>query len=625
MAIGEALTARTHLMIEAPTGVGKTLAYLVPAALYALQSHKRVIVSTNTRNLQDQLFRKDLPIAQRLVREHISALLLKGRRNYCCSTRLRNALAAPPSLFGDDVAAQLAEIARWEEASPDGDLESLPFVPSAEVLDMICSERGICGPASCGTSCAYQRVRDRLGSADVLVVNHALFFTIMGAQDDAEPFLGDDDVVVFDEAHMLAAVAATGIGQTLSRAHVLRVVHRLYNPQTKRGLLGRRRRTGHAIVELIERETEDFFGHIGQAARAQSAAKEAGTTVVRVRHPSIVANTLDAPFREAIQALADMEKEPRNGVIRQELALVRQSLQEINAGIGGFLDQTDESLTYWVELSGTNVSLCSSAADASEILGRRLFRGGSSVILTSATLAVDQHLDYTCAKIGMPGIPGIILDTPFDFARQMRVCLVPEMPEPDTGDYSARLPEWILRSIDRSNGRALVLFTSAALMRSVAEAVREGCRERGIELFVQGAGLPRHEMLRRFRDDVRSVLLGLDSFWMGVDVPGEALEHVVITRLPFAVPNHPLIEARLEAIARRGGNAFLEFTLPEAVLKFRQGAGRLIRTTQDRGIVTILDSRILRKHYGQVFLRSLPHCPVELLSADGDSEILPRE
>ncbi len=625
LAIGEAFSNRSHLMVEAPTGVGKTLAYLIPAALFAIQHEKRVIISTHTRNLQDQLFRKDLPIAQRLIHEPLSAVLVKGRRNYCCSTRLRNAIAAPLSLFGKETAAQLARIAQWEATSPDGDLESLPFTLSADVRDMVCSERGICTPASCGTSCAYQRLRERVNSADLLIMNHALFFTLMGLHDDEAPFLGDDDVVIFDEAHMLAAVATAGIGQSLSKLHALRIVHRLYNPSTKRGLLGGRRRSQHAVIENLESKIQNFFDLLAQAARAQLTGTDSAGATVRIRHAGIIANTLDEPFRETIKTLSELEQNPRHAPIRPELALLRQSLLEINEGINAFLDQGDDSLTYWVELSGGNVSLCSSASEASDILGRRLFREGSSVILTSATLAIEQRLDYTSAKIGMPELPGLILDSPFDFTRQMRLCVVAEIPEPESGEYVSRLPEWILRSIDRTHGRALVLFTSSSLMHSVAAEVREGCADRGIQLFVQGVEFPRHEMLQRFREDVHSVLFGLDSFWMGIDVPGEALEHVIITRLPFAVPNHPLIEAKLEAIARRGGNAFFEFTLPEAILKFRQGAGRLIRTTQDRGIVTILDSRIVRKRYGDIFLRSLPSCPVELMSASGEIEILPRE
>jgi ATP-dependent DNA helicase DinG len=239
---------------------------------------------------------------------------------------------------------------------------------------------------------------------------------------------------------------------------------------------------------------------------------------------------------------------------------------------------------------------------------------------------VEGNLEYFAHRIGAGGTPGMILDSPFDYMKQMRLCVARGIPEPDASDFERELPHWIMQSIKRSGGRALVLFTSASLMRSVASVLDEELRREGITLLVQGAEQPRHALLEEFKRDVSSVLFGLESFWMGVDVPGEALEHVIITRLPFAVPNHPLVEARLESIARRGGNAFMEYTLPEAVLRLRQGAGRLLRSRRDRGLVTILDSRILTKRYGRIFLASLPRCPLEITNRDGElEEVIPEE
>jgi ATP-dependent DNA helicase DinG len=217
---------------------------------------------------------------------------------------------------------------------------------------------------------------------------------------------------------------------------------------------------------------------------------------------------------------------------------------------------------------------------------------------------------------------GLILDSPFDHARQMTLCIAGDIAEPETEGYTTELPNWIMRSIDRTQGKALVLFTSSSMMRSMASRLADEISSRVLTLMVQGIDGQRHQLLEEFKRDIHSVLFGLDSFWMGVDVPGEALEHVIITRLPFAFPNHPLIEARLEGIAARGGNSFMEYTLPEAILKFKQGAGRLIRTREDRGIVTILDARIVRKNYGRAFISSLPRCPVEILSWDGEAEYL---
>jgi ATP-dependent DNA helicase DinG len=246
--------------------------------------------------------------------------------------------------------------------------------------------------------------------------------------------------------------------------------------------------------------------------------------------------------------------------------------------------------------------------------------------MTSATLSVDGRLDYFQHRMGAEAVPGIILDSPFDHSSQMKLCIARGIPEPDTPGFEKTLPRWIMKSIERSGGKALVLFTSTALMRSVAAALDMELRQAGISLLVQGSDQPRHALLAEFKRDIHSVLFGLDSFWMGVDVPGEALEHVIITRLPFAVPNHPLIEARLESIAHRGGNSFMEYTLPEAVLKFRQGAGRLLRSRRDKGLVTILDSRILTKRYGKIFLSSLPSCPVEITNSKGEvEEVFPED
>ena len=291
--------------------------------------------------------------------------------------------------------------------------------------------------------------------------------------------------------------------------------------------------------------------------------------------------------------------------------------------MSSFLEQVDRDLTYWVELppgASKNVTLCAAPSDIGHVLGPRLFRQGSSVIMTSATLSVNGSLEYFKNRVGGTNTEGLILDSPFDHARQMTLSIAGDIAEPESDAYGEELPLWIMRSIDRTHGKALVLFTNTSTMRAAAAALSGEIARRGLTLMVQGIDGQRHQLLEEFKRDVHSVLFGLDSFWMGVDVPGEALEHVIITRLPFAFPNHPLIEARLEGIAARGGNSFMEYTLPEAILKFKQGAGRLIRTREDRGIVTILDARIVRKSYGRAFISSLPKCPVEILSAKGDAE-----
>lgn len=625
-AIAEALCARQHLVIEAPTGVGKTLAYLVPSILYAVNEGRKAIISTHTKNLQEQIWYKDIPLARKMTAKDCSIVLLKGRRNYLCTTRLRNALESVGSLLSDDATTELERIHAWSIATADGDVESLGFTPSPDIWSLVCSEKEVCSSKLCGPDCFFQKAKEQAKSARVVIMNHALFFTLMALQESEEQYIFEDDFVVFDEAHTLENIAGVGLGKNLSSAQMLYAIHRLYNSGTKRGLLASGEPKLRRLCQQVATTAHDFFQDVRSAAVQLRPQGERGPgTEFRIRSSHFVTNSLHEPLLQLQSELKRVEETREREGTRQEMAALRRSLWEADVLIDEFLEQPDAGFTYWVETGGKRndtIKLCATPTDIS-VIGQRLFREGSSVIMTSATLAVDGRLDYFQQRMGASGVRGMILDSPFDHARQMRICIARGISEPDTRGYAEQLPSWIVRSIDRTKGKALVLFTSAAMMRSVAAAVAQDLDRRGITLLVQEAAEQRHALLQAFRRDIHSVLFGLESFWMGVDVPGEALEHVIITRLPFAVPNHPLIEARLEQIQLRGGNAFLEYTLPEAVLKFRQGVGRLIRSTTDTGLVTLLDARVLTKRYGRVFITSLPPSPVELLATDGDIEVVP--
>ncbi len=630
-AVLEALSEHHHLFVEAPTGVGKTLAYLMPSITFALQNERKAIISTHTKNLQEQLLYKDIPLCRQLLDAEFSAVLLKGRRNYLCTTRLDAALASRGSMFPPEESDELNRIAVWAEGTPDGDVSGLGFIPSAAVWNAVCSEPGVCTSQACGGRCFFQRAKERARKAHLLIVNHSLFFSLLPYLRTDDQFLFPGDFVVFDEAHTLEAVAAEGLGRRLSRRGVIATLHRLYNPRSKRGLLSDAKRQVKTSFKGMEELVDAFFDTIAHSlppATGPRGAAARDALQVRIKSPGLVADVLSMPLNDLVQTIAGVESSLDDANRAREVAAARESLEEDLRTLEDFLTFASDRHAYWVEVRRPpqdNVTLCMVPFHVGPSLEDQLFGPHGPVILTSATLSVDGDMRYVQERLGGASAHTLTLDSPFDLYRQMRIWIAEDMPEPDSPDYAKELPPTLLSFIRRSQGKALVLFTSAASMQAAAREVAEDLADDGIRLLVQGAEISRHDLLDAFKRDIHSVLFGLDSFWMGVDVPGEALEHVIITRLPFSVPTHPLIEARLEDVESRGERPFFAYSLPEAALKLRQGAGRLIRSVQDRGVVSILDSRILRRGYGKMLLDSLPRCPVDLISRTGDTRPLERD
>ncbi|MCH1506365.1 MAG: ATP-dependent DNA helicase [Verrucomicrobiales bacterium] len=611
VAVAEALATSRPLMVEAGTGVGKSLAYLIPALLHAAKHNKKAIVSTHTINLQEQLILKDIPLAMDVLGLDLKAVLYKGRGNYLCPLRLQAAMSQTRELFSSSEDQELQAIWEWSQTTKDGSLSDLTFSPNPKVWAQVRSEPHVCTKRRCkDTPCYYQALRKRVDEAHVVVMNHTLFFTLLGAIDEMEDpnmegFLFPNDFVVFDEAHTLENVAAKQLGLNLSYSNAAFDLHRLYNPKTRKGIFqSLRDPTGAQAVADLSEEMEFFFNEIENSCRFQGEHR-----VHRVRDAGLTEDTLASSIIGVEKLIGQRSDDLDDENKKLELEDLGRRLQDLRLNIRGFLDQEWNNHVYWVERIGqsANVTLNAAPLNIAERFRDIFFSSNKPVILTSATLGTgEKDLSYFSSRIGAEKVRAEQIGSPFNYMKQMRLYVAKTMPEPNDIDFEEALEKQIQHFVTQSSGRAFVLFTSYRLMQRIAGRMTPFFSGQGWPLLVQGSGKPRATLVEMFKKDIGSVLFGTDSFWTGVDVPGEALSNVIVTRLPFAVPDHPLVESRLEQIRERNGNPFMEYSVPEAVLKLRQGIGRLIRSEKDRGIAVILDNRVLTRRYGKIFLQALP-------------------
>jgi ATP-dependent DNA helicase DinG len=621
--VAAALRDDEPLLFEAGTGVGKSLAYLVPGLIHALDQSRQMIVSTHTISLQEQLESSDLPKCRRLFQSvpelqryaAFKSAVLVGKGNYLCTTRLGHALADRASLFADADYDELQRIATWAETTESGLRHDLKPPPRAEVWDAVNADSSSCSRKHCDCEkCFFQRARARLRAAQVVIVNHALLFALInaggaranGSEPDTRGVLFADDFVVLDEAHTVPDVATENFGLALSSYGVDRALKYLFNPRTKRGLF---RKLGGPEAQQLVVDALDaarlFFDFIGSSLLAQRP-------VVRVRETGVAEPTLDAPLAALHQLIGKLADKLEDGRERDELLEQRTRVKSLQAGVTEWLTLGDKGHVYWAERGGrkqTIVTLRSAPIDVAPELRKHLFGCGTSVVCSSATLAMGGRIEPFAARLGADGARAVAVKSPFDFARHMRVYVATDVPLPTPQEARLALEvlaDYIGFCVAKVRGGTLVLFTSYTDMRAVAGLLEARFRAERRPFLMQGADLSRTELAREMRAAGNAVLFGTDSFWTGVDVPGDALAQVIITRLPFDPPTHPITEARCDHIRETGGSPFNELTLPDALVKFRQGIGRLIRTATDRGLVTVLDSRVLAKSYGRLFLECLP-------------------
>ena len=606
-AVAEALDQRRHLLVEAGTGIGKTLAYLIPA----IATGRRVIVSTGTKNLQEQIFYKDIPFLQSILPRKFKATLLKGRSNYVCLNRLKRAESLPV-LDGLEEMDYFEMVGKWAYESQTGDRAELKELPDkVSFWRHIDARSDICVGQKCPSfeSCFITKARQAALESDIVIVNHALFFADLALRDkEWGQVLPDYSAVIFDEAHQIEDIAAQYFGASVSSYQI----DDLLGDISRMALtdVDASREITKALARASTMADNFWLSFSAPSSRSSAAFDESGRFALRP--DMFVRKNRDGEFeatpageryvnlRTALQRLKAALQVVKSAPPEMEAMLRR--VEQILFDLEFIVSADDELFVYWLERRGRGVFLQATPIDASGILNDRLFSQVESVVLTSATLTSAGSFEFIRSRLGIDQAEELIAESNYDYREQSLLYLPPKMPDPRDAGFQRAAAAEITRILNASQGRAFVLCTSYSQMHALRELVEF---EIDFPILMQGEGSP-SGVLDKFRATPNAVLFATSSFWQGVDVRGEALSCVIIDKLPFAVPSDPVIGARQRYIDSHGGNSFNSYSVPSAIITLKQGLGRLIRSETDRGVLSILDPRIVTKGYGQQFLKSLP-------------------
>jgi ATP-dependent DNA helicase DinG len=588
-AVESAIEDRKHLIVEAGTGTGKTLAYLVPAIL----SGKRVVVSTGTKNLQEQLFYKDVPFLQQHFDQEIKACLMKGRANFACRQKIYDA-EREPILTGLEEVADFQIIRNWEKTTETGDRAEIKQLPEdSTAWAKIDARRELCTGQKCPQfeRCFVTLMHQRAAESDIIIVNHHLFFADLAVKE--EEFGGiipDYAAVIFDEAHEVEEVAGNYFGAGLSNYQVIDLLRDIT-------AVARRKNCSNAELERVVISLQDlsdsFFalfpqqdGRAGFTAQKEFIQQH-GT---HYRDLLITFELLESNMKLIHDSPEEM------------IPLVRRT-RFLRDALEFWMESGSRELVYWIERRGrSGVFLQATPIDVSRILAEKLFQQNDTVILTSATIAVSGSFEFAEKRLGLRGNRSLVVRSHFDYQQQALLYIPQMLPDPRSAAFQQAAAEEIVELLTCSEGRAFVLFTSYTQMRQVYDRVSFRIP---YDTLMQGTG-PRNALLEEFKSTPNCVLFATSSFWQGVDVPGDQLSCVIIDKLPFAVPSDPIVEARVALIREQGGNPFYDYQIPQAAIALKQGFGRLIRSKSDRGVLALLDHRITKQRYGQIFFDSLP-------------------